>query len=290
RYGRRGPAALEVVGPVWARPGAVRQVDARGPVGPERDRTLCPNLPGRRRGRLHQEAAGDRSGPYPRGGRIPRIRAAHPSAQVQAMPPPPIRISPSAQPLAAIDADWLVVGVSSDGPPDPAVAELDRQLGGQIARLREAGDVTGKHPELVSLLSVRGISARRMLLVGLGPVARYSRSVFDAARAAALPSITRRNFSRVAVAIPPLPAPADSAAAVLGLSVGAVQGCYGPGLRKSEPARHAPDEIALVGDPAPAESLVNRVRVEGNAVALARELVNLPPCDLYPETFAARAL
>jgi leucyl aminopeptidase len=206
------------------------------------------------------------------------------------MTPPPIRISSSALSLAEINADWLVVGVSSDGPSDPAVAELDRRLGGEIARLREAGDVTGKHLELVSLLLIRGISARRLLLVGLGPVEKYSRSVFDAAGAAALRSITGRKFGRVAVAIPGLPTLTDTAAAVLGLGVGGFQSCYGPGLRKSEPARHAPDEIALVGDPAPAEALVNRVRVEGSAVALARELVNLPPCDLYPETFAARAV
>src|SRR5262249_18727191 len=32
-----------------------------------------------------------------------------------------------------------------------------------------------------------------------------------------------------------------------------------------------------------------RAGVEGRAVALAQELVNTPPCDLYPETFAERA-
>jgi len=33
----------------------------------------------------------------------------------------------------------------------------------------------------------------------------------------------------------------------------------------------------------------HRAGVEGRAVALAQELVNLPPCELYPETFAERA-
>jgi leucyl aminopeptidase len=32
-----------------------------------------------------------------------------------------------------------------------------------------------------------------------------------------------------------------------------------------------------------------RAEVQGRAVSLARELVNLPPCELYPQTFAARA-
>jgi leucyl aminopeptidase len=59
-------------------------------------------------------------------------------------------------------------------------------------------------------------------------------------------------------------------------------------LRKAEPARFAPDEIALAGAPLP-PALLDRVRAEAAAVTLARELVNAPPCDLYPETFAARA-
>jgi leucyl aminopeptidase len=37
------------------------------------------------------------------------------------------------------------------------------------------------------------------------------------------------------------------------------------------------------------ESSVRRAAVESVAVGLARELVNTPPCDLYPETFADRA-
>src|SRR5439155_9767537 len=34
---------------------------------------------------------------------------------------------------------------------------------------------------------------------------------------------------------------------------------------------------------------VHRADIEGRAVSLARTLVNTPPCDLYPETFADRA-
>jgi leucyl aminopeptidase len=58
-------------------------------------------------------------------------------------------------------------------------------------------------------------------------------------------------------------------------------------LRKAEPSRFAPDEIVIAGDVSPAA--LDRARAEAAAVTLARELVNLPPCDLYPETFAARA-
>src|SRR5262249_542893 len=75
---------------------------------------------------------------------------------------------------------------------------------------------------------------------------------------------------------------------------GLMQGCLGPGLRKSETARFIPDAISLVAPPSVPRQAVQegtrRADIEGRAVWLARELVNLPPCDLYPETFANRAL
>jgi leucyl aminopeptidase len=79
----------------------------------------------------------------------------------------------------------------------------------------------------------------------------------------------------------------------LAVGAGLLQGCYGPGLRKAEPSRFVPEELCLVAPPsAPADEIrvaAERAGIEGRAVALARELVNTPPCDLYPETFAARA-
>src|SRR5256885_286162 len=57
--------------------------------------------------------------------------------------------------------------------------------------------------------------------------------------------------------------------------------------------RFGPHELVLVAPPsAPVEEVrqsTRRAAVEGQAVGLARELVNTPPCDLYPESFAARA-
>src|SRR5262249_55094342 len=75
--------------------------------------------------------------------------------------------------------------------------------------------------------------------------------------------------------------------------VGLMQGCDGPGLRKNKPDRFPPSEIRLAApSTAPAQEIqqgASRAAIEGRAVSVARELVNTPPCDLYPETFAARA-
>jgi leucyl aminopeptidase len=57
-------------------------------------------------------------------------------------------------------------------------------------------------------------------------------------------------------------------------------------VRKTTPTRFAPDNVLLVGGSA---ADLPRVRAEARALWLARELVNAPPCDLYPETFAVAA-
>ena len=195
------------------------------------------------------------------------------------MTPLPCPVSTSNQPVTEVAADWLVVGVPL-GELTPSLRELDAQLGGEIARLREAGDLTGKHLQLVPLLTPRGVAAKRVLFVGLGPAAETSRAVLHDAFACALRSITCRKTGRVAVAVP-------EGLQALGIGVGTIQGCVGPGLRKSEPSRFPPGEIVLLGEVD--ATTLNRVRAEAGAQTLARELVNLPPSDLYPETFAARA-
>src|SRR5262249_55195288 len=77
------------------------------------------------------------------------------------------------------------------------------------------------------------------------------------------------------------------------VGVGLMQGCHGPGLHKSKASRFAPDHLLLVApSSAPSDEIhaaTHRAAVEGEAVQLAPELVNSPPCDLYPETFAQRA-
>jgi leucyl aminopeptidase len=72
---------------------------------------------------------------------------------------------------------------------------------------------------------------------------------------------------------------------------GLFQGSGTSGIRKNKNERTPPEEVIFISHASDAEieSSVKRAEIEGRATDMARELVNTPPCDLYPETFAERA-
>lgn len=195
-------------------------------------------------------------------------------------------------PLAQIAADWLVIPLWDKPPWSAAVQELDAALGGLIRRLYEAGDLPTKAFETVPVLPVN-LPARRLLFVGLGPQSQADRAVIQGAAAAAARAVTTRPWNCLALAVPEPFGEGDWSDLVVAAGVGLAHGSEGPGLRKKKPERYLPENLLLVAPPtAPAESIRRALRTaegEARAVSLARELVNTPPCDLYPETFAQRA-
>jgi leucyl aminopeptidase len=196
-------------------------------------------------------------------------------------------------PLAEVHADWLIVPMWEDEPFSGAVAELNERLDGVLTRLRKAGDISGKAKDIAILLERPGLSAKRLLVVGLGPRGKVDRAALVDAAAAASRRITKAKYERVAMAIPEnlLGLGWESFAEMAG--IGLQQGAQGPGLHKNEPDRFAPEKFILVAPADAPEKEVkegaHRADAVGRGVSLARELVNMPPSDLYPETFADRA-
>ncbi|MFM8272526.1 MAG: leucyl aminopeptidase [Gemmata sp.] len=174
---------------------------------------------------------------------------------------------------ASAQADWLAVGVWQDKPYSGPAPEL-------LARLRDGGDFSANALELAPVLNPAGAAAKRLLFVGLGTRADAKRSTVHDAAAAATRHITGKKVGTVAFAVP---APEFT----LAVGVGIAQGCQGPGVRKRTPTRFAPERVVLVGG---SGAELGRVRAEARALWLARELVNAPPRELYPETFAVAAV
>jgi leucyl aminopeptidase len=185
-------------------------------------------------------------------------------------------------PLASITADWLVVGVWDKDALTGNVAELDTALGGLIANLREQGDIAGKARELTPIYQPTGIAAKRLLVVGLGAGGKADYASLLSASATAARMLSAKAWKRIAFALP------DAPMALRACAAGFYQGCNTAGIRQSKNERTPPEELCFVSESMDADEL-RRVAIEGRATNLARELVNTPPCDLYPETFAERA-
>lgn len=199
----------------------------------------------------------------------------------------------SRQPLAEVAADWLILPLWENEAPSPALATLDQKLGGLLERLRERGDVSGKAKELTPVLNPTGIAAQRLLLIGLGQRPKADAGSLFAGAAAAARFVTGKELARLAMAVPENVSGLTAEATAAAIGNGLRHGSEGPGLRKSKTERFLPKEIVLVGGAESSEedlkNAARRADIESRAVSLARELVNLPPCDLYPETFADRA-
>ena len=185
-------------------------------------------------------------------------------------------------PLSTTDADALVVGIFSAEALTGAAAEADHATGGLIAKLIERKEITGKKFETVPLLAPPGVAAGQILVVGLGERVKLDAGIAYRAAAAAAKALSGKPRNRVAYFLDAANSPALIEAAV----AGAMVGCLGQDLYRAEKKRTPPNELLWTGgDPAGIE----RGRIIGESVNLTRRLINEPPQDMYPASFAVKA-
>ena len=205
-----------------------------------------------------------------------------------------MKVQLSTTPLTQADADWLIVGLPESFELSGAVGALDAALGGQIARLREAQDFIGKAAESLALQALSGIRSKRLLLVGLGQADKLTGAGLYKALMTAARAVSVKKTDRIAVAI-------DTVATaklplVNGLQFAATAmtvGCVGQDLYRAEKKRVPFENVDLLVDPAHASvelaPAIERGVILGEAINLARELVNQPAKVIYPASFAERA-
>jgi len=192
-----------------------------------------------------------------------------------------------------VDADWLIVGVPEGGEWPNELIALDDALLEQLSRLREAGDLTGKLAELLTIPDTPTLKSRRLLLVGLGSPSELSVAHWERATMTAVRQVSSKKELRIAVCVPEVLGLLLRDRAVEVLAAALIVGSQGQDLFKAEPSRFpfAAAQIVLPpnSDVGSASLASERGRILGDAINLARELVNRPPHEIYPETFAARA-
>ncbi|POH61629.1 leucyl aminopeptidase [Cryobacterium zongtaii] len=185
------------------------------------------------------------------------------------------RVSVSAQPSIESTADVIVIGAvqGKDGPTlfaDPGFEEIAAQFA--------AVAVSGTKDQLVRLAPVVG-AAKTIAVIGLGSVVTPESLRYAAG--SAVRQLT--GVDTVAFALPL--ADADQAAAVL---EGAALGGYSfTTYRKASLAatKLPATDITVHTDEAD-EDASDRAGIVADAVSLVKDLVNMPPLDLYPESLA----
>jgi leucyl aminopeptidase len=194
---------------------------------------------------------------------------------------------------SVIDAvgDWLIVGCPEGAWPGP-LAALDAALGGRLTRLREQEDLTGKLSETVVLKDAAGLAAKRLLVIGLGKTDSLSEPGWLRAMQTAGRIITTKPVGRVVVALPEGTRIAPDRLSQQALTALEIAG-QGQDLYRTEKKRHPISAVTLLAPadavPGEVESGADRGRILGEAVNLARQLVNMPADLIYPETVATRA-
>jgi leucyl aminopeptidase len=217
-------------------------------------------------------------------------------------PRPSISVSPS--PASATAGDVLVVGIAQgdDGPVIQAGSDVSRALLVLEPALRGLG-LTGSADEVAKIPSPGGVIQPVVVLTGLGKQQR--RFPPESLRRAAGAAARAAGPGRIVLALP-VNGPAEvTARAVEAAATGSLLGAYTftqlrTDSKNGDDAKDRPREyvVAVTGGSAredkpgvvkAAKAAVQRAVAVAEPVALARDLVNLPPNILTPREFAAVA-
>ena len=192
-------------------------------------------------------------------------------------------------PLAEAKADILAIGLF-EGDSNPPKAVSGTPLAGLIAQLVESKEISRSVGEVTPLwgLADSGFAAASVVLFGLGSREKFDAGSAFSAGVALGKKLAGRPREDVAVALPEVE---DSERTASALVEGLIVGTRGPDLRKSEPSRYAFGTLAVVAPGEASQGLADAVRsgeIVGEAINLARELVNTPPAEKSPTTLAAK--
>jgi len=200
---------------------------------------------------------------------------------------------------SGLRADAIVVGVAK-GPKGPVVAPgaeaVDNAYDGGLAGILETLGASGAEGEVTKLPAPSGFKAPVVVAVGLGAVPA-DEAGFDAEalrRAAGVAARALSGAKKAAFALPVSDA-ADAGAVAEGARLGA----YGfdaykeAGRSEAAKDRKGPlGEVAVLGGKprdAAYKAAIARATAVTEELNRARDLINTPPNDLNPESFAAVA-
>jgi leucyl aminopeptidase len=193
---------------------------------------------------------------------------------------------------AALRADAIVIGVAKGAKGlevAPGAEAVDEAFGGKLAATLETLGASGGDGEVTKLPSPEGLKAPLVLAVGLGDAPADGEGFGAEAlrKAAGAAARALSGTKKAAFALPV----ADAAAAEA-IAEGALLGAYAFTVYQENGSGKAPlAEVALTGAK-PRDKAYKAAAERATAVVAevnrARDLINMPPNDLNPESFAAQ--
>ncbi|MBE8475881.1 leucyl aminopeptidase [Streptomyces justiciae] len=198
-------------------------------------------------------------------------------------------------------ADAIVIGVAKGAASRsgglvvaPGAEAVDKAYDGKLAGVLETLGASGAEGEVTKLPAPSGFKTPLVVAVGLGPEPEKDSS-FDAEalRRAAGTAARALNGSKKAAFALPLTDAADAGAIAEGALLGAYSfDAYKENGKDPKKGKAPLAEVALLGgkprDRA-YKAAVERALAVSEELNRARDLINTPPNDLYPEAFAAVA-
>ncbi|MBC5811100.1 MAG: leucyl aminopeptidase [Candidatus Eremiobacteraeota bacterium] len=196
---------------------------------------------------------------------------------------------------SSLDAGALVVPVFDDGKLDGATEVADKELSGAIADVLSSGEIKGKTGE-VSLIHAKDLKVKRVLIVGLGDRKKFEPQMLAKTAGTAVRYLGKRGLRSIAFALP-IEAQHHVREAVSFIVEGAIAGTIDSTTYRSEQDKpilletltlvtsagtHSYEQKAL-------EEGVERGRILGEAVNVARLMALTPANDMTPTHMAARA-
>jgi leucyl aminopeptidase len=186
---------------------------------------------------------------------------------------------------AAVDA--LVVAVVAGGSPDSGATlapghGLGRRTVTHLTSAIADLELAGKVGEVTKLAAVPDVKARVVVLAGVGELGSDADTAALEDVRKGIGSAVRALSGRAKAAVV---VPGSSTALVAAVAEGVSLGAYAVS-KAGVTSTDAVGSVALIGPgDSAARAAVKRASALGEAVAYTRDLVNLPPNLLYPETF-----
>lgn len=189
---------------------------------------------------------------------------------------------------ATAAVDLAVLGVPGDKA-GSTIKTFDTALDGALAAAVKDENFKGSDGQTLVLNTLGKIRAKRVALVGMGENPADERSLLELGGHAAKLG-NKVGAKSVVLVLPKVDAPSEVVAELV--SRGAFLGAYRFDRYLSDKGRKATVakvqiDFSAIGKAGTVEkNAIKRGLATAEGVALARDLVNMPPADLYPESFA----